>query len=290
MKIKIIVSAVSLVLISSYAFAGGGWTKPKGKSYIKVAGWWVESQDFFSGKGEKTSGVTTGLFNANVYAEYGFTDKLTAIAYVPFFSRSYQNKRITNGVDDSFLSGGSLNSIGDIELGAKYSLINLGGVALSGSIILGLPTGNDGGSQVLSLATGDGEFNQIVRVDLGFSFLNTDVVNMYGNIYGGFNNRTKGFSDELRAGFEVGAGVLDDTLWFIGKFDTIQSLNNGTRESGGDSASIFANNSEATNIVAESAYYLTKQIGINGSVSIPLAGQNIFNAPAYSLGLFLDIK
>ncbi len=290
MNFKKVISIVSLIVFSSSVFAGGGWTKAKGKSYVKVAGWWVESQDFFSGNGGEDSGVTTGLFNVNIYAEYGFTDKLTAIAYVPFFSRSYQNERITNGVNDPFLEGGDLNSFGDSELGVKYQLFKNERFALAGSVTFGLPLGNDGSDQTLGLATGDGEFNQIIRVDLGISIYNSDTVNIYGNVYTGFNNRTNDFSDEFRGGLEVGAGILDNKLWIVGKLDTIQSFENGDKGSAGGNASVFANNSEATSITSELAYYLTEKIGLNASASIPLAGQNVFNAPAYSAGIFLDIK
>lgn len=290
MNVKKVISVISLILFSSAIFAGGGWTKSKGKSYVKVAGWWVESQDFFSGNGGEDSGVTTGLFNVNIYAEYGFTDKLTAIAYVPFISRSYQNERITNGVSDVFLEGGDLNSFGDSEIGVKYQLFKNKRLAIAGSVILGLPLGNDGSDQTLGLATGDGEFNQIIRADLGISIYNSDAVNVYGNIYSGFNNRTDGFSDELRAGLEIGAGILNNKLWAVAKLDTIQSLNNGDRDSVGGNASVFANNSEVTSITSELAYYFAKKIGLNMSASIPLAGQNVFNATAYSAGIFLDIK
>lgn len=289
---KLIQTAIIFItLLSSLSsFAGGGWTKAKGKSYVKVAGWWVESKDFFSGKGEETSGVTTGLFNVNVFAEYGFTDKLTAIGYLPFYSRSYQNKVITNGIEDSFLKGGALNSIGDAELGLKYSLFKAGRVAIAASVILGLPIGNDGSEETLALATGDGEFNQIIRVDTGVSLMSNEDLSLYGNVYLGFNNRTKGFSDELRGGLELGAGFVKNKLWLIGKLDTIQALNNGDDDKVASSASIFANNSEATTITAESAYYLSDKIGVNASVAIPVAGQNVFNSPAYSAGVFLDIK
>ena len=281
---------VFFCLISFSTFAGGGWTKQKGKTYVKVAGWWVESKDFFSGTGEETSGVTTGLFNVNIYAEYGFTDKLTAIAYVPFFSRSYQNKRITNGIEDEFLKGGALNSFGDSEIGVKYQILKSGRFALAGSIILGLPLGNDGSDETLALATGDGEFNQIVRADLGTSIYNSDKTSIYSNFYMGYNNRTDDFSDEFRGGLEFGLGLAGKKLWIIGKFDTIQSLKNGDKQSSDESASIFANNAEATTITGEIAYYFSKKIGINASIANPISGQSVFNAPAYSAGVFLDIK
>lgn len=293
MKFNKIISIVTLILITTSSFAGGGWTKKKGKSYIKVAGWWVESNDFFSSSGGNSTGtVDNGLFNVNIYAEYGFTDKLTAIAYVPFFSRSYQNREIDqNGVVNQALPGGDLNSFGDSEVGVKYAIFQKGRFALAGSLILGLPLGNDGSDQTLALATGDGEFNQLVRADLGISLYNSDTTSLYGNVYIGYNNRTEDFSDEYRAGAELGAGFLKNKLWLVGKLDVIESTENGDKgTSSGGSASVFANNSEVVNLTAETAIYFTKKIGLNASVSFPLSGQNVYDAPAYSAGLFLDIQ
>ncbi|WP_010182277.1 hypothetical protein [Aquimarina agarilytica] len=292
MKFNKIFNFLLLTFITTSCFAGGGWTKKKGKSYIKVAGWWVESKDFFSGTGENSkSTVDNGLFNINIYAEYGFTDKLTAIAYIPFFTRSYQNKEIDqNGVVNQALTGGDLNSFGDAEIGIKYSIFQKGRFALAGSLILGLPLGNDGSDQTLALATGDGEFNQLLRADLGISLYNSDTTSIYSNVYLGYNNRTKDFSDEYRAGAELGAGFLKNKLWLVGKLDIIESTENGNKGVSGGSASVFANNSEVVNLTAETAIYFTKKIGLNASASFPVSGQNVYDAPAYSAGIFLDIK
>ena len=292
MKIKYLFILLS-ILITSNIYAGGGWTNEKGTAYIKVSGWWVESKNFFSGNGsESRSNVSSGLFNINIYAEYGITDKLTAIGYIPFFSRAYQNREVDqNGNINETLPGGDLNSFGDSEIGLKYNLYKNDRFSIATSLTLGLPFGNDGSDQELLLTTGDGEFNQIVRVDIGASLFQNDLLSIYGNAYFGYNNRTKGFSDELRGGAEIGAGILDKKLWLISKLDIIESTKNGDTISNNDTrANIFANNAEVINLTFETSYYITEKIGISASIANPLSGVSGFDAPAYSGGIFFDLK
>lgn len=281
-------------IMSTPIFAGGGWTKKKGKSYIKVSGWWIESKNFFSGRGIETSApVDRGLFNVNIYAEYGISDKLTAIGYIPFFSRAYENRELDqDGLVSVERPGGDLNTFGDSEIGLKYQLYKNSVVSLAGSITLGLPLGDPGDPEdVPSLATGDGEFNQILRFDAGFSLLNSQSFSLYGNSYVGFNNRTDGFSDEFRFGAEIGAGLFDNSLWVTQKLDLIRSFENGDEVGQGSAGgSIFANNTEVVNLTSEIAYSFTKKLGISGSVAIPVSGTNVFSDPAYSVGVYLDIK
>lgn len=284
---------ISLALIfSSAIYAGGGWTKEKGKSYIKVSGWWVESKGFFSGNGtESQSSVSNGLFNVNVYAEYGISNKLTAIGYIPFFTRSYQNKEIDqNGNTNVALPGGDLNTFGDSEIGIKYSLYKKGRLAIATSLTLGIPLGNDGSDQELALATGDGEFNQLLKVDLGISLIEESNLSLYGNIYVGYNNRTEGFSDEIRLGTELGLGLASKKLWLISKLDMIESTENGDRNFDNAGGSVFANNAEVVNLSFEASYYLSKKIGLSIATAIPLSGTFVYSESAYSGGVFFDLK
>lgn len=285
---------ILISIMSTPIFAGGGWTKKKGKSYIKVSGWWIESKNFFNGQGfDSSSNVDRGLFNVNVYLEYGISDKLTAIGYIPFFSRAYENREVDqDGIESPQRPGGDLNTFGDSEVGLKYQIYKNSAVSLAGSVILGLPFGDPGSSgEVPALATGDGEFNQILRFDAGFSILNNSNFSLYGNTYVGFNNRTEGFSDEFRFGAELGAGLIENSLWLVQKLDLIESFENGDEVGQNNSGgSIFANNTEVMNLTTEIAYNFTKKLGIAGSVAIPVSGSNVFADPAYSVGLYLDIK
>ena len=136
-----------------------------------------------------------------------------------------------------------------------------------------------------NLQTGDGEFNQLVKIDAGFSLVGSESVSLYANIYGGFNHRSNGFSDEIRYGAEMGAGILKNKMWLIGRFDAIESRNN--EPSGAVDGSFFANNSEIQSITAEISYLINKSVGISASYGTAISGKIIYSAPSYSLGVFI---
>ncbi len=290
MEIKKIISILFIALASSSIFAGGGWPKEKGSYYLKLASWWISANENFSELGNKNSLLPeAGLFNVNIYGEYGITNRLTVTAYIPFFSRSYENKLFADGVLQEDFPGRDQNTFGDSEIGVKYGLLKKGKFSWTASLILGLPLGNSDTGLTEALPTGDGEFNQIIRTDLGVSLYNSDSLSLYGNIYGGINIRSKDFSEELRGGIEIGAGMLNNKLWIITKLDTIQALNNGDRNFE-NSSGLFANNIEVTNFSPEVAYYFSKKIGLSASASFPLSGKLVYANPAYSFGVFLDIN
>lgn len=273
------------------AIAGGGWTKKKGTGYYKLSEWWIISDQHFTNGGKIDPHVTTGIFNTSIYAEYGVSDRLTGILYLPFFSRTYRNAVIsgTNGNVNS--AGEAVNSIGDANLGIKYALSKPGSkFAFAGSLILGLPLGNDSGGSDGSLQTGDGEFNQMIQFDLSKSF-SIGSLPMYANVYAGFNNRTNDFSDEFRIGGEAGVSFFNDKLWAIGRLDILESLQNGlTSAEGGEGASVFANNTEYAAFTLEGAYYFSEKFGVSAAYGGAFSGSLIFANPSYSVGVFLDLK
>ncbi|SNT16113.1 hypothetical protein SAMN05421640_2581 [Ekhidna lutea] len=284
-------SLAILLTIPFLASAGGGWTKQKGTAYYKVSQWWVVAAKHYTGTGGIDPNVTTGTFNTSFYGEYGITDRLTGIVYFPFFSRTFRNEQVsgTNGMVTS--PGEAVNSIGDTDIAVKYGLSKPGSkFVFAGTLLLGLPLGkNDGGSDG-SLQTGDGEFNQMVRFDLSRSF-SIGKINAYGNIYTAFNNRTNNFSDEFRAGGEVGASFLKNKLWGIVRVDMVESLQNGLSSAEGSSgATIFANNTEFISYTYEAAYYATDKLGFSASYGGAFSAKLIFASPSYSVGVFLDLK
>lgn len=156
----------------------------------------------FYGPGGSIVDITTiGLYTTSVYGEYGITNRLTGIAYVPFFVRSTLNE-IKFKQTGNIIPGDELSSIGDAELGIKYGLIKDKPVVVSASVMLGLPIGETAGGESQILQTGDGEFNQMIRLDASHSFYPKP---FYVSAYGAFNNRTNNFSDEARFGIEFGA-------------------------------------------------------------------------------------
>ncbi|WP_462247864.1 hypothetical protein [Ekhidna sp.] len=273
---RFILILTASVFVSTAAMAGGGWTKPKGKGYYKVSHWWVNAAKQYTFDGSTAASVKEGIFNTSIFAEYGVTDRFTAIVNLPYSKSANSNESITG--------------IGDTDVAFKYRLTNSDKFVLSGTLLLGLPLGEDAGGTGGTLQTGDGEFNQMVRFDLSKSF-QLGSVNAYGNVYSAYNNRTDDFSDEFRAGIEVGGGFLDNKIWAILRFDVVESLENGVESTAlSDGATIFANNTEYFAYTYEIAGYITDKIGVSASTASVFSASNIFAAPSYSLGVFFDMK
>ena len=104
----------------------------------------------------------------------------------------YQSNTGIAQIDDSE------TGIGDASLGFKVLLKKIGQTVLSGSLNLGLPTGESTPDGDLLI---DDEFNQAITIQTGHSLYPTP---SYLNLFISFNNRNSGFSDEFRYGVEGG--------------------------------------------------------------------------------------
>lgn len=280
--------AITFTLVcSNLAFSQ--WTKQKGKGYYKLSAWYLEANRHFTDTGETDPNTTRSQFNVNFYGEYGVSDKWNITGYIPFFSRAVENDEVSATTGQLLSKGEAFNSFGDMQLGVKYRLLKTNNYALSVSLKFDLPTGDNAGGSDGSFQTGDGEFNQLLQTSIGTSF-NVAMLPSYAKLYLGFNNRTKGFSDEIRTGLEMGINIVKNKCWLIGKVDALESLRNGTLSAQNSQGSIFANNVEYVNIGAEIAYYFTKKMGISFNYTSIVSGRIIYASPSYSGGLFLDIK
>ncbi|MGH1434134.1 MAG: hypothetical protein ACRBG0_06705 [Lewinella sp.] len=280
-----------LTLSTTMLHAGGPWPQAPGKAYLKLSEWWTVFDQHYTDAGLLDPNVTTGIFNTTFYAEYGITDRFTTIINAPLFSRNYVNNLRSTTTGELIQSGDAVNSLGDIDLGIKYGLTKPGSkFPVAATLILGLPTGRSVAGIQNNLQTGDGEFNQILQIETGTSFQLGKKVNSYASVYLGVNNRSNGFSEELRYGVEWGLGLMDQRLWFIGRLNSVESFKNGETAATVTSTSIFANNTEFSGVALEVAYYLKGRWGISASVAGAFRGEIIAAAPAYSVGIFYDLN
>lgn len=275
-------------IFSTSLLAGGGWPQPKGHGYFKVFQWWVVADKHFTDTGRIDPNVTNGIFNTGVYGEYGFTDRITGIAYVPFFSRAYFNNTVSGTTGEIIDPGESINSFGDTQLGIKYGLTQNKPIALSATLTFGIPLGNNAGGSTGRLQTGDGEFNQLLQLDAGTGF-KVGNVNAYANVYAGVNNRSNGFSDEFHFGLETGATIFNSKLTLIARLYGIESFQNGKLGDQVNSTSIFANNSEHLSFSPEIVYALNDRWGVSANFATALSGKIIFANPAYSFGVYFKL-
>lgn len=198
----------------------------------------------------------------------------------------YQNKQVFES-GRTPQEGEVFSSIGDINLGVEHHWVKKKGWVISTSLTLGLPTGDSAGGSDGSYQTGDGEFNQLIRLRIGKSY-RIGKQPFYGKTSLGFNQRSKGFSDEWRWTFETGTNLAKNKLLVLARTQWINSLFNGNLSAVNSNGSIFANNVEVFNLGGEVVYSLGKNLGMGINVSTPLNGKLIYKGTAYAAGISLQ--
>ncbi len=259
--------------------AGGGWTRDKGTGYLKLSQNAIYSGNYYSPDGTLIDITTIGLYTTSLYGEYGITEKLTAIAYVPFFTRSTLNKTRFR-VSGEETPGDELNAFGDVDVSLQYRLYKSDKWVVSGRLLFGIPSGTVGGGESGILQTGDGEFNQMLRVDASRAFAGS----AWFSAYTAFNNRTEDFSEEYRFGLEVGYKAWNKVL-AVAKVDVVQSFFNGT-DMIATGNTIFGNNVEYVSPSIELAYVCKSGLGVSIATAGAFAGKNILASPNYGVGVF----
>ncbi len=278
---KKILFIITFLISSSLIYAGGGWPQPYRGGYFKLSQNYIRSPYFFGPDGSIVDITTVQLFTTSIYGEYGFTKRLTGILYFPFFVRNTLNETVYNQ-SGQVVPGDEFQSIGDTDVTFKYALVMNKPVVVSASVLLGLPLGKSSGGAGQILQTGDGEFNQMIRLDVSGSFHPRPV---YVSAYIAFNNRTNDFSDEFRFGAEVGL-TLKKFIPVV-KLNVVQSLYNGNAEVVQNG--IFSNNTEYVSPTIELNYQWTEKIGVSGSGGFAFAGKNILASPNWSLGVYMKL-
>jgi hypothetical protein len=275
----VIKTLLLIVFIFPITVFAQGWVKEKGKGYFKVAQNLVSSNEYFAPDGSAVPVTTISQFGTSIYAEYGLSSKITGLINFPFYVKQTIND-VQFRQSGRTISGDEFGAVGDADLGIKYGFSQDKPIVLSTSLILGLPLGKVNGGSSGILQTGDGEFNQLIRLDASHSFYPKPI---YVNVYSGFNNRTKDFSDEVRYGFEVGFPFKKFIP--ILKVNGVASLKNG--EALSSQGSLFANNIEYLSPSLDLNYQLNTKIGLSAAVAAAIYGKNVLRAPNYNFGVFM---
>lgn len=279
-----------LLLVSTISLSAGPWPQPKGHAYLKLYEFWLRFDQHYTSNGEIDPNATLGLYNTNLYGEYGFTDKLTVFGNIPLFSRSTINNQVSETRGNVIIPGDAINGLGDADLGLRFGLTAPGSkIAVATSLTFGLPLGEDAGGAQMNLQTGDGEFNQLLSLEAGHGFQLGGQLPAYLSAQIGVNNRTKGFSDEFRFGLEAGLQLAKKRLWLIGRLTGSESFFNGDTAASNPTTSIFSNNAEYLSIGGEVNLNLTRKAGLSFGVAGAISGRIIAAAPAFSAGVFVNL-
>ena len=252
------------------------WTKSKGTGFYKLDFSSIQATDVFDTKGIVIPSRSIGTKVTSFYGEHGLTDKITAIAYVPFLVSNSLGAQAGTPALKSVKN----NKFGDVDLALRFAL-PVKSIAVSATVLLGLPTGDS--KQENALYTGDGEFNQMVKIAAGMGGKR-----WWGQSAIGFNNRNKGFSDEFRYDLEFGYKFFNDRFLTIFKINGVESFNNGTVKAA--PTGLYSNNVEYGGIGPEFLYYANakKTVGVSVRIAGAFKGQNILAAPSFSGGVFAE--
>lgn len=283
---KTLVLFVSSLLLSVSVFAGGGWPQLKGKGYFKLNQFWIVANQHYTSTSNIDPNGTRGSYFTNIYGEYGISDRFTGIVYWPFYARSTVHEQVSGTNGQTITPGDAINGIGDMDLSIKYGLTPGKRIAVSASLLLGLPLGQSSGGVDGTLQTGDGEFNQMLQLDAGTS-IKVGNLYPYANVFVAFNNRTNGFSDEFRYGVEV--GLEYKFLFAVVRMHGVHSFKNGELNFNTAGTSLFANNAEYLAITPELAVKFSDAWGVSGSIGTAVWGKLIFAKPTYSVGVYFKL-
>lgn len=275
---------LAALLLPELLFAGG-WTQKKGEGYFALNFQSTRARDFFGPDGDiipiNGAGTLLGNYLASFYGEYGLSDRVTAIAWWPFFVRNTVNEGVGDLTGQVLQPGLARNGIGDLDLGARVRIYKKGPFVLSGSVFLGLPTGIADDPELLH--TGDGEFNQRIQVEAGYG-----KSRWYTTGYLGFNHRTQGFSEEFRYEGEIGWFVVPARFLVGFKLTGVESFQNGIPSTRGNG--LFSNNVEYLSPQFFLAWETPSGWGLSARAGGAIKAQNALAAPGLEAGVFYKLR
>ncbi len=181
------------------AVAGGAWTRKQNSFYAKLGFSAISTNQFYTKDGNKIRTADFQAWSLDLYGEYGVLNQLTAVIKFPVVKRAV------------FETSEAKLGIGDVSLELKYG-ISSGNTPVAIGLGIELPTGDQNGfgrlkdqannpGGFIRLPTGDGEFNTRVTLYLAHSF---HPIPAYVAIDGGYNFRTKNFTNEYAFALQAG--------------------------------------------------------------------------------------
>ncbi len=283
---KNILIALLVLMTSNFSIAGGGWTQGKGNGFFMLSQRYIGGSYYANDQLQIIHSPEDwfGVFTTHFYGEYGLSNKLDLIVHTPFVTGAVYLNNPSEGFENDPVIKLSNWSFGDIDLAAKYQLYNKG-INISATLQFGLATGKYKPSLFgnLSPVTGDGEYNQMLKIDASSGFGK----NYFYTFFAGFNNRTNGFSDELHLGGEIGRN--GDKLVSILKVYFLNSFENGINAPAGIPG-IYSNNLEYLAISPCFLYKMNNGWGLIAELGFAPYLRNIIAAPSFNFGVTKSLR
>lgn len=277
---RLLAVVVAAFLVFGETCLAGPWPRKQGSAFTQLGFSTIGYNKIYDDRAEKTPVFADVRDNVvQAFGEFGVTDRLTLTASIPFKFLSVSPVQSAFAPVASRLTNSGL---GDIDVTVRYNLFVDNGLAGSGGVRLGIPTGDSKNANGLIL--GDGEFNIAPVLLFGKSFhphpayIAADIA---------FNVRGSGFSNELLYNVELGYGFFESRLYFILLLSGKESTSSVPSKPA--AASVFGlstNNQEFTAIVPKLLYKASEHLGISISFATATHGRNIAGGFVFAGGVF----
>ncbi len=199
LRINTISVGIVLILGCLDEAMSGAWTRKQNSLYAKIGISMIGTNTFYTHTGNKIQTADFRAWSVDLYGEYGILDRLTGVVKFPAAKRA------------RFETSEAKLGIGDLGLELKYGLL-AGNIPIALGLGVELPTGDQNGFGLLKdqtnnpggfirQPTGDGELNTRATLYLSHSFY---PVPAFISFEGGYNFRTKNFTDEYAFGLQAG--------------------------------------------------------------------------------------
>lgn len=281
MNNKLSTKIVITILLLTNLLLAEGWTKKTGKSFLALDYRFSVASKYHDNSGENIEIEDVKDLAFNLYAEYGVTDDFTLRLNIPFYKILDYELPPCEACDWNTLNN---SGIGDLDFGFRYKLKTFGKTVLATSLTFGIPLSEENLSNDLErFPLGDGEFNQILGVEVGHS-----LYPFAGYVSGSlkFNNRNEGFSDQLRMGVE-GGYKFSKKLLFNLRLSLLKSLKNGEKEIIEGVIPLHSNNQEYLALRIGGFYNFHNNFGVAATANLGIYAKNVLSAPVYSIGIYI---
>lgn len=265
-----------LFLTSTTLYAGGPWANGKGHGYAQVGISLNYYHSIFSANGKTSLNRAVHDNTYQLYSEYGLTNKLSLIGFIPF--KSLRTSEPPIGNPQNLLPAGSLNAFGNISVAGKYTFFDKN-VHLAGQLLV--ETNTHSLKNQIGLRTGYSAWALVPSFLAGASSNK-----FYGFLNAGYAFRSNGYSEEVRADIEVGYQPAKQ-LWIALVFNNKFSMKNGAVAEGNvTQTAMYVNNQMYSAFGLKLAKGIGDKYGINVSAYGAFAGDLVAAAPTFNGGVF----
>ncbi len=269
-----------LIFLQFKTAAQSGWTRNKGGFFGKMGVFTLSGKELFTPDGEKQLADKFYQTTIAAYAEYGITKNLTAILNYPAFKfQGYEGFSTVSG-------------IGDPQLELKFALFKKIPV-VSFTVGAELPFAKQnnisraekadefGNIRENNLPTGDGDFNYWGTLAVSTGFGQTPG---WFTIWSQYNNRTKGFRDQIRFGAELGYKWTPQ-FWTNARLTGVTSQNLAS----GTGTFISGDGAEFTIFALGASFEFVKHWSLTFDYQtysdFIVKRKNLYSTPLYQLGI-----